>query len=432
MPQVHNQAIRKYVTPSYTLKQLEELAELLNEKGTLDFKPLANGLYPAALAHKEEHSYTGYHNVWVRDNVHVAWGHFVGGDRKAAARCVRALAEFFWKHQDRFDSIIDGLADKNEPMERPHIRFNGDALAENMETWPHAQNDALGYFLWIFGKLISCGEVICSPQDEKLITLFLEYFHKIEFWQDEDSGHWEEVRKVAASSIGAVVAGLHAIRPIVETAYHHRNTKLFLPILDELLLMGRESLNDILPWECKQETQEQQRVDDAALLFLIYPLDVVTHQQAEQIIRNVKEQLQGEYGIKRYLGDSYWCDDYKDKLQPEDRTADVSEDMSARDSMLTADCEAQWCIFDPILSIIYGKKYLTSGKTSHLEEQIFYFHRTLGQITTEDSPMGGFRCPESYYKSHGVYIPNDITPLYWTQSHLWQAIVWMKRSMGVT
>ena len=42
------------------------------------------------------------------------------------------------------------------------------------------------------------------------------YFQAIRYWQDEDSGHWEERRKIEASSIGAVVAGLRELRLLRE------------------------------------------------------------------------------------------------------------------------------------------------------------------------------------------------------------------------
>jgi phosphorylase kinase alpha/beta subunit len=428
MISAHQPELQPYIKASYDLATLEQLEQLLIEKGTFKFTPIENGLFPAALAHSEEQAYTGYHNIWVRDNVHVAWGNYVAGQPDVAAKCVRTLADYFWKQRHKFEEVIDGMVDVTNPMERPHIRFNGTDLSENVEVWPHAQNDALGYFLWIYAKLVAAEALVLTPEDEELLTLFVEYFHKIEFWDDEDSGHWEEVRKVNASSIGPVVAGLHGIRPLIETSTWYRTTKLYLPQLDELLIMGRESLQTILPSECVQDSVEQNRRYDAALLFLIYPLKIVPSTQAEMILEDVQENLMGEFGVRRYIGDSYWCDDYKAKMSPESRTANFSENMSARDQMLTLGCEAQWCIFDPIISVIYGEKYMQTGDETMLEDQIQFFHRSLAQITGPDCPMGEYRCPESYYMEKGTYVPNDITPLYWTQANLWMALTQMKKT----
>ena len=45
-------------------------------------------------------------------------------------------------------------------------------------------------------------------------------------------------------------------------------------------------------------------------------------------------------------------------------------------------------------------------------------HRALGQLTGPECPFGPFKCPESYYCENGRYIPNDVTPLLWTQANL--------------
>jgi phosphorylase kinase alpha/beta subunit len=42
----------------------------------------------------------------------------------------------------------------------------------------------------------------------------------------------------------------------------------------------------------------------------------------------------------------------------------------------------------------------------------------LGQLTGEDCEAGEFKCPELYYMEDGKYIPNDSTPLLWTQANL--------------
>ena len=93
-------------------------------------------------------------------------------------------------------------------MNRPHVRFNGLTLEENPERWSHAQNDALGYFLWLSCRLALAGHVSSLPEDWDLLGRFALFFRSVRYWQDEDSGHWEEARKVEAWSIGAVVAAL--------------------------------------------------------------------------------------------------------------------------------------------------------------------------------------------------------------------------------
>lgn len=128
-------------------------------------------------------------------------------------------------------------------------------------------------------------------------------------------------------------------------------------MLEPLIERGMGSLGKILPSECTQPDPSKQRCYDAALLFLIYPLQIVEGQLADRIRADVIAHLQGQAGIRRYLGDSYWAPDYKKKIKPEERTADVSDDLSSRNLLLPAvGQEAQWCLFDPNISCIFGQK----------------------------------------------------------------------------
>ena len=137
------------------------------------------------------------------------------GRTDIAVRTLEALRLYFQRHSHRFSAIVRGDADPDDPMNRPHIRFNGCTLQENSEKWSHAQNDALGYFCWLFCRLALDGSLEMRGEHWDLLGLFPSYFRAIRYWQDEDSGHWEEARKVEASSIGAVVAGLRELRRLM-------------------------------------------------------------------------------------------------------------------------------------------------------------------------------------------------------------------------
>ena len=138
----------------------------------------------------------------------------------------------------------------------------------------------------------------------------------------------------------------------------------------------------------------------------------------------------GDYGIRRYLGDSYWCADYKEVFSEDDRTSDFSDDQASRDKYLKPGQEAQWCIFDSIMSVIYGQRFLDSGQTADYEKQRFHLDRALNQLTTRESTFGPYRCPESYYLEKGKYVPNDITPLLWTQGNLMMALHQWKQTLA--
>lgn len=426
MTPINNQQLKTLVKPEYSPDELQAISSFLEKKGTLTFASLPNGLFPAA-ALSGKKSYTGYSYVWVRDNVHIAHAHFRVGRTDVAIRNLRALMEYFTKYRHRFLDIISGAADPNIPMNRPQIRFNGESLEEVNEKWAHAQNDALGYFLWMFCKLAN--EEALTPSREELETLILfpTYFAVIRYWQDEDSGHWEEARKIEASSIGAVVAGLAEFKKLQDSSVipnavgTNSAANMVDPnMIDPLIKRGRDALNQILPSECIQPDPGKRRRYDAALLFLVYPLQIVEGEMADQIVHDVIANLQGEIGVRRYLGDSYWAPDYKKKLKPAARTADVSDDPSARDRLLSAPGEeAQWCIFDPIISCIFGMKFKSTSSSDDLATQTAYLNRSFGQITAAGQPtLPPFRCPELYYLESGHFVPNDHVPLLWTQANL--------------
>jgi phosphorylase kinase alpha/beta subunit len=113
-------------------------------------------------------------------------------------------------------------------------------------------------------------------------------------------------------------------------------------------------------------------------------------------------------------------------LPPEERTRDFSEDIEVRDALLERiGDEAQWCLFDPILSAYYGHRFLETRSSSDIEQQTLHFNRALAHVT----PL--WRCPELYYSRHGAYVPNPHVPLQWTQANLVLALEAMRATVTV-
>jgi len=415
---------------------VRSLREFLCAQGTLDFPASTGGLYAAAAGTGADFEVSGYRSVWVRDNMQIAWALYRADHQATAAvRCVLTIAEFYRRHQRRFVEIIAGTADAQDPMNRPHIRFNGSDLTELPEKWAHAQNDALGYFLWLTGRLAIDGHLPPSHMPWDVLGLLLQYWQRIEVWQDEDSGHWEEVRKVAASSIGCALAGLETLATLLQTNRQMLQAAeaggVSMSVLQLLQRECRAALLGILPAECIQSDPAKQRRFDAALLFLIWPLDIVGERALEdRIIDEVRTQLLGPHGIRRYPGDSYWCADYRQLLSADERTVDFSDNLDARDRLLRPGLEAQWCIFDPILSCIFGRRYQRGGNAADLQQQLWHANRSLQQLTTADCRFPPYRCPESWFCERGEWIPNDITPLLWTQANLLQALQLLEENLG--
>lgn len=398
---------------------LDALRERLAALGTLHFDPLPTGLFSASPATQRDAAVSGYRHVWARDNVFVALAHLRRGDLETARGVVAALLRFYGAHRHRFEAIVAGEADADDPMSRPHVRFDGRSLSEVSERWPHAQNDALGYVLWLTAHMLRIGVIDLDGEARHTLAAFPAYFRAIRYWEDRDSGHWEESRKLSASSIGVVVAGVEELARAAEaTPELLRNERWTAADLRALAGEGRRALARILPSESVSTSGPEDRRYDAALLFLVFPLGVVQGPMAARIVSDVSRYLEGEIGIRRYLLDSYWAPDYDLHLAASDRTRDYSEDLAARDQLLTRiGEEAQWSIFDPILSVCWGEAYRRERSPAALRCQLRHLQRTLAQITPEDSAAPG-RCPELHYLRSGRYVPNPHTPLYWAQANL--------------
>jgi len=128
----------------------------------------------------------------------------------------------------------------------------------------------------------------------------------------------------------------------------------------------------------------------------------------------------------KILGDDFWCRDYKDI--PEEIRTGISINrekwFEEQGRALKVGEEAQWCIFDPVISTIFGIKFQRTRQKKYLVMQTKYLNRSLGYITHE------FKCPELYYLQNGKYIPNDIVPLLWTQANLSAALKKMEENLA--
>ncbi len=420
-------AIAPFCSPSYNCEAAEALEQTLRRMRVFDFEVFPGGLFPAVGSGSATERTSGYRAVWVRDNAHIAYAHLAAGETAAAVENGLALVAFFEGQRHRFEDIISKRRAPSDPMNRPHIRFDGETGAEIDTPWPHAQNDALGVFLWFFCTLVLEGAVDLNASQAALLTDFVRYFEAIEYWQDEDSGHWEEQRKISASSIGAVTAGIGRYRALRNTSRFPFESALSLETVDGLLATGTRALRAVLPSECIQPNPLKRRRYDAALLFLIDPLEIVSGHMAERIIEDITTHLEGAYGISRYLEDSYWGPDYR-RIPEEKRTIDLSEDILERREFAVAGKEAQWCLFDAVVSIVHGKRYRESSDPGRLALQMKYLNRALSQLVeAEDAER--LLLPEAYFIESDRYVPNDHLPLQWAHANLWRAVNGLTRSL---
>lgn len=429
----------------------EELRRVLKARGALKFTPYESGLFPASDLSPEMRKATGMNKAWFRDNAHVAWALYEAGETRLAAEAGRAMLTVLSSNRD----ILDEVSTHNDSMSRLPVRVEGDTLVNDSE--PRVQNDSVGYALWLTSRLINEGALEPSEQDLATLARVVQYLDKIEYWQDEDEGHWEEDRRIHASSIGVVIAGLHEAQEMFNrTGYEHDMD------IDGLLDKGSVALNNILSEGVTDLTMPvdvesrpagekpypdmltpdnvvpgffekfsiRRREHDAALLFLIEPLHVLEGEQAEEIVVGVERELQRDIGFARYAGDTYWEPRFPDIMSIEERTTMVEGRTDERNQTAAGIAyggkEAQWTLFDPVLSTYWGRRYEESGDPSHREKQLFYLQRSLDQLFLTND--GDLQLPEAYYYAYNEetgkseWIPNDHMPLLWSQANLLRAL----------
>jgi hypothetical protein len=404
--------------PSANIKQIRAHLE---KSSTLLLIPNEHGIYSAAGLRDDDAS--GYQHAWLRDNVMIAYSKWFCGDSPSAFRTVQGLQRFLYTQTHQFQEIIARPELKEDVSKRPGVRFNARTLTVPGK-WANAQNDSLGAVIWLrflIANEDATGTAFSLAAEEwPLYELMLQYLNKIQFWCDPDSGAWEEERKFNSSSVGAVLAGL---REFIRYGKRvgERPASALLELATQLYDRGLHAL-ETLPFE-----SPPKRKSDAALLLLIFPYGAVDKVEVQdQILSLVRARLMGPYGIRRYIGDSYYCQDYDAWFSESERTADFSTSIEYRDELLVPGQEAQWCLFDPLISAIYGLRSREQKdpqlRNRYRQLQTLHFQRSIRQLTKE------LHCPELYYSRDGRYVPNHHTPLAWTQANLSIALQVMERA----
>ncbi|MFH0876052.1 MAG: glycoside hydrolase family 15 protein [archaeon] len=316
---------------------------------------LKSMLYETGLfAASKKNVNTGYDKAWIRDNIYESLGLIALNDYKTVKKTYHALFDILLKHEYKIDWALKEKPDA--AYKYIHPRYCPKTFNEFHEIWGNKQNDAIGSFLFMVGELERKDvSVIRNEKDRMVIQKLVGYLEKIEYWQDSDNGVWENDEEVHASSIGACVAGLTSVRDIV-----------FVP--DWLINKGKEALNNLLPRE------SVSRETDLALLSLIYPYNIVSDSQREQILNDIETKLVRERGVIRYFNDWY----YKNEKG-----------------------EAEWCFGFIWLAKIY-KDLGNTTKYNH------YLNKTFSIMTPR------FEIPELYCA--GSDKPNENTPLGWAQA----------------
>lgn len=395
--------------------------ELLKGNDCLTFPQLRSGLFPAANFDNLEKDETGMANAWSRDSAFIGLILLKTQPSDVVEKAARGLIDRLHMVRSSFKNAIKNGHAPEDDKERPPVRFAGQG-SEPRYDWANAQNDALGYSLQFIGAAVKSGNLEISDEDKVVLDTVVFYLDAVKYWQDAESGHWEEIKKVNASSIGTVIAGLQAVHDIVSDPN----------VVMELIKTGRAALNSILPDESK--TPGMERLFDSALVFLVEPQGVVTDEMAATIIAGTEQNLMGEHGFRRYNGDSYWGPDYREHFLLGDRAADFSDpkDMAQRDQYLYPGGEAQWTFIDPMVAAYYSRRYQKTGNSEDAQKAQTFMARSLSCIITHQKDGGErvWRLPELFFIEKGIWVPNDHLGLLWGQANLLYGLQVYKEVFG--
>jgi phosphorylase kinase alpha/beta subunit len=343
--------VAKKLAPKLTYKQL--IKQHLSILKNLQYE---SGLFSAS----NKDSTTGYNKSWLRDNFYECIAFEVIGDWNTVEKTYETLLKVFLKHEKKIDYAIS--AKPKFKHEYIHARVNPETFDEFWEEWGNKQNDSIGAILFRVGELYNHHQrnMLKNKDYLRIVNKLVQYLDSIHYWQDEDNGIWEEEEEVHASSVGACVAGLKAVKNI---------SGVVVP--EDMIMNGENTLKALLPRESKK------KFVDLALLSLIWPYNVVNPEQRDQILKNVEYLLLKERGVVRYKNDHYYnknLDGYSE--------------------------EAEWTFGFSWLAIIYEHLGNKKKAKSFIEK-----------ATRDITPQG---LPELYFCNSPEH--NENNPLGWSES----------------
>ncbi|KKS37649.1 MAG: Major facilitator superfamily MFS [Parcubacteria group bacterium GW2011_GWA2_42_14] len=322
-----------------------------------------------------------YSSLWIRDTLYATYAYWYLGDFEKLKQGIWIVFDLFKKHKKKIKVRIAS------PIYVPggliHAKFNSNTLEEITadDKWGHHQLDALGLFLHIVADAdFKNMRIIRDEEDLEILELLVAYLRSVEYWLNPDYGMWEECEIQHSSSIGAVVAGLKYVKK-----------QKLVDIRDPLIQLGDKVLNEILPFESREQCLKSHHSHDcdSAQLSLIWPYHVtVKPEKIDEIISRIvnghktngdNHKLLQIHGFNRYWGDDYF-------RSTEGKYRGIS---------------AEWPMFKFWLSIIYSQFH---DQVSH-EKAVFWFKEGCGDI--KDSKI-----PELYQNGK----QNNNTPLAWAHA----------------
>ncbi len=221
-----------------------------------------------------------YDKIWIRDNVYVALALIEAKRFSQAASIYSGLLNIIKQYEHKLD--LGKYPENDSELLYPRFSITG---AEIDGHWGNKQHDAIGALLYGIGQLDGIGKEYVTGFEKLLAQKLVRYLEACRYWEDADSGMWEEAPALHASSLAACIKGIEMVSGFCA----HDATGLE---------KAKSTLQQLLPRESSLHAV------DMALLSLVWPYGY----KRTDIVQNVETQLQRKHGVIRYLGDIYEAD----------------------------------------------------------------------------------------------------------------------------
>lgn len=377
------------------------------------------GLLPASTAITAHGNYT---DAWVRDNVYsilAVWGLALAyrkldqnqGRAYELEHSVIKLMRGLLYAMMRQAAKVEQFKHTQSPLNALHAKYDtntGDVVVGD-GGWGHLQLDATSLYLLMLAQMTASGlQIIFTIDEVNFIQNLVYYIGRA--YRTPDYGIWERGNKINrgdpelnASSVGLAKAALEAVNGLNLFGVHGSQASVVHVLPDEIA-RTRITLESLLPRE-----SASKEVDAAVLAVIGFPAFAADDPLLVERTRSkIVDQLQGNYGCKRFLRDGH-------QTAIEDSTRLHYEPLELKQF---EHIECEWPLFFTYLML----DALFRGDAEQAEE----YHQRLQPLLIEQN---GFKLlPELYYVPADQIeaeranprsqkrLPNENLPLVWAQS----------------
>jgi len=377
---------------------------------------------PASTAINAHGDYT---DAWVRDNVYSilgVWGLALAYRKIDADKgrtfelegCVIRLMRGLLFAMMRQAEKVEMFKNTQSPADALHAKYGtrtGQTVVGD-DQWGHLQLDATSLFLLTLGQMTASGlNVIFTIDEVNFVQNLMYYIGRA--YQTPDYGIWERGNKINsghaelnASSVGMAKAALEALNGLDLFGVRGSQASV-LHTMDDEIARSRITLESLLPWE-----SSSKEVDSALLSIIGFPAFAV--EDAELVARTrarIVDQLQGNYGCKRFLRDGH-----QTVIEDHSRLHYEAWELKQFENI-----ESEWPLFYTYL--------LLDCLFRHDDQGVREYRALLNRVLVEQN--GVELLPELYYvplenieaerkNPHSqTRLPNANVPLVWAQSLLY-------------